>query len=88
MFSMLRSAKVCPEFASETVLGGDYPVYGGYLYVFSSECGKYQNAVYESTFYDDNVKARYLIHDIEKELKVKVSAFKRCNILARQKASA
>lgn len=84
MFSMLRSAKICPAFNNETELDGDYPIYGGYMYVFSSECGKYQNAVYESPFYDNNVKARRLIADIEQSLGIKVSAFKRCNIPARQ----
>jgi hypothetical protein len=88
MISMLRSARICPEFENETELDGDYPVYGGYLYVFSSDCGTYQNAVYESPFYGSGYTARRIIADIERELKVTVSAFKRCNIPARQKALA
>lgn len=80
---MLRSAKVCPEYPKETELDGDYPIYGGYVYVFSSECGTYKNAVYENPFYDSNMKARRLIADIQECCKIKVSSFKRCDIVAR-----
>ena len=66
---MLASKDICPEFEGETELPEDYPIYGGYFYVFSSECGKYQNAVWEMEIYNNYQQRRHLIHNIESVLK-------------------
>jgi hypothetical protein len=71
-------------FPNETVLEADYPVHGGYFYVFDSKCGKYKNAVWSNDLFRDRMAVRHLKHDIEDYLKIEVSEIRRCDITGRK----
>lgn len=81
---MLIVEKDLKVYEGETILEQDYPVYSGYLYVFDSEDGKYQGAVWRNMLQERRSTVARMIEDIEASLECKVKHVKKCEIVKRQ----